>query len=419
MATTPTSSEAVSSDEKKFDSEKALNVKGFAEFLAKHSDAESFDMENEEELEKRFQTFEIVQAVDKDIQNLYGNEIQKEFEIKLDDNDRKAIGESLYDKALNNPEELKELQDKIKLFKELPLQIKETEERLAALGNVDEFDEKIVLKTQESNTIALAKENSGLFGNIKITARTLKWMVKLIPRYIPGLMNDLEKSKFDYEGSDVSDIWAAKNIVKEKYENQDLGEILQQIDADIEATEVMLDAVKSTEELKKISEESFGNLKKGLFEDIKGQHVLMESVKEKVWTKLKGMMDLGTIEGLDKSQKYFETLNQKDSEVDTDISTGDSEHVQDKINEKIEIVASKIIKGAVLNQKGGANMFSNLEKTLAPILEKDKLGTKKGNELRDFITETLTEALNSLGSSTEEKTKKIIVSRLIVKINKK
>lgn len=403
---------------KKFNSEEALNQKGFAEFLAKHSDAESFDMGDEEGLEKRFKTFEIVQAVDKDIQNLYKNEIEKEFGIKLDNNDRKAINESLYDKALNNPEELKGIQDKIKLFKELPLQIKETEERLAALGNIDELDEKIVLKTQESNTIALAKENSGFFGNIKITARTLKWMVKSIPSYIPGLMNDVEKTKFKYEGSEISDIWAAKNVVKEKYKNQDLGDVLEELDNNIEATEVILDAIKNTDELKKIAKESFENLKKGLFEDIKGQHVLMKSVKEKVWTKLKGMMDLGTIEGLDDSQKYFESLNQKDSELDTDIFTGDSEHVQDKINEKIEIVASKIIKGAVLNQKGGENMFSNLEKSLAPILEKEKLGTKEGDELRDFVTDTLTEALNSLGTSTEDKAKKLIVSRLIIKINK-
>jgi len=41
----------------KFDVDKALNKKGFAEFLAKFQDAHEFDMEDEKELEKRFNSF--------------------------------------------------------------------------------------------------------------------------------------------------------------------------------------------------------------------------------------------------------------------------------------------------------------------------------------------------------------------------
>ncbi len=81
MATTPPSNEAIQPGEKKkFDIDKALNTKGFAAFLAKHPEGANLDMENAEELEKKFEAFAVVKTEIKDYKVYLQNKFKRSWE---------------------------------------------------------------------------------------------------------------------------------------------------------------------------------------------------------------------------------------------------------------------------------------------------------------------------------------------------
>src|SRR6185312_4506828 len=89
-----------------FDIDKALNTKGFAEFLAAHQDAETFDMDNPVEVGKRFEAFGVKEVVKKELKGIFSEHIQKEMGMKLDSNDLESVDAHLDKLAIENPDEL-------------------------------------------------------------------------------------------------------------------------------------------------------------------------------------------------------------------------------------------------------------------------------------------------------------------------
>jgi|GEM_PF-6707720 len=136
-----------------FNIDQALNKPGFSDFLAKFPDKDTLDMDDAEEIEKRFKSFELKGKTAKEVKNLYIGEIKNETGIKLEDADLAAIDEYLDEAAINNPEYILELTEQLRQFKELPAAIAQKTEELrgieAEAAELKEKGDKLKQEHQE------------------------------------------------------------------------------------------------------------------------------------------------------------------------------------------------------------------------------------------------------------------------------
>lgn len=428
MATTPPSNEAIQPGEKKkFDIDKALNTKGFAAFLAKHPEGAEFDMENAEELEKKFETFGFVKTVDQGLQGLFAKQIHEELGVKLENTERELISGRIEDYAIESPEKLEELNHKLILMTELPKQIKELEDELTKLGAPETHRVDYHSLVAESGQLRAAHKEMGLFGKIRLSAKALFWLAKKVPTYIPFLTGERYKRNVEREGYDLTDRFNAVKIVRENYGNKNKGEVktmIIDVNEKIKAKRDNLVKINDVESMRSMIKDSYNELRKGVFEEISSIGDLSEMIRGKAQEKLKQMINGGqSIKDFDNAQEYFDKLrsSQEGGEVGIDPFEGlNEDERQAKIEEGLDKRVWEHIANVLTQQQSGSNMLTNLERALKPVLDREKIGTKEGDELRDAISEALLGASNQvLTDSPEDKTKRIIVNRLIAKINSK
>lgn len=150
-----------------FDIDKALNEKGFVEFLAKHPDAEILDMNDGEKISKRFDTFKSKETVKKELKNLYSNKIQAELGVKLEGNDLTAIDVHIEKQALENPDEIEILKDRISTFSEFPKVISELEHVINELGGAENLRNKLGELVVDANSLKDSMGAMGIVGEFK------------------------------------------------------------------------------------------------------------------------------------------------------------------------------------------------------------------------------------------------------------
>lgn len=428
MATTPPSNEAIQPGEKKkFDIDKALNTKGFAAFLAKHPEGETFDMENAEELEKKFETFAFVKTVDQGIQGLFAKQINEELGIKLEDKERELISGRIEEYAIESPEKLEELNQKLILMTELPKQIKSLEDELAKLGAPETHRAEYQSLVTESGQLQAGQKEMGLFAKIRLSAKALFWLAKKVPTYIPGLTSDSYKRNLEREGHNIADRFDAARLVREKYGDKSKREVktmVVDVNEKIKAKRENIIRINDVENMRSMIKDSYSELRKGVFEEISSIGDLSEIIRGKAQEKLKQMINGGqSIKDFDNAQEYFDKLraSQEGGAAGIDPFEGlNEDERQAKIEEGLDKRVWEHIANVLTQQQSGSNMLTNLERALKPVLDREKMGTKEGDELREAITSALLETSNQvLSGSPEDKTKRIIVNRLIVKINSK
>jgi len=419
MTSLPPRNEELLAGQERFDIDKALNTKGFAEFLASHPDAESFDMENAEELKQKFETFNLATEVTKGMQDVFSNQIQKDLEIKLDENEKALISKRVQELAIGNPESVVELKAKITAMVELPKQIEAYEEELRALGGPDIAELEIGILTEDKKTLETAHKNMGILGKPKLLAQTFSWLVRESVNFIPGATDAAYQTVTNIEGMKITERFDAIDTVKEKYGNKskkEIGAILFDVDTRIGEAKTRVESFKNADNLRQLSRDTFKEMRKGLYADMGDITDLMRSIQKKADAKLSTMIGSDSLAEVEKAQAYFEKAVSVGEENDSEVLSKKPEDSQKQIDNKLESIVKDIVKKKITDQKSGANMLTGIEKGLAPLLEKEKLGTKEGDELRAFLSETLEKAVKEL-ITDEDKAKKVIVRRLIAKIN--
>lgn len=419
MTPLPPRNEELLAEQGRFDIDKALNTKGFAEFLASHPDAESFDMENAEELKQKFETFNLATEVTKGLQDVFSNQIQKDLEIKLDENEKALISKRVQELAIGNPESVVELKAKITAMVELPKQIKAYEEELRALGGPDIAELEIGILTEDKKTLEMAHKDMGILGKPKLLAQTFSWLVREGVGFIPKATSVEYQKNTKIEGMKITERFDAIDTVKEKYgskSKKEVGAILFDVDTRIGEAKVRVESFKNADNLRQLSQDTFKEMRKGLYADMGDITELMRSIKLKADARLSTMMGSDSLAEVERAQAYFEKVVSVQEENNSEMLSGKQEDNQTNINDRIGFIVTDIIKEKITKQKSGANMLTGIEKGLAPLLEKEKLGTKEGDELRDFITNALEEVVNNM-TTEDKKVKQVIVRRLIAKIN--
>lgn len=410
------------------DIDKALNTKGFAEFLAQHPDAEEFDMNDEGAINKRFEVFESKGIVSKEIKELYSGHIEKEMGIKLDKNDLASIDKHIEEQAINNPDEVVKLKAQLDSFKELPKQIAELEKQLAELGKVDDLSKNLnSLRTDISN-IERGKKYFGFVGNSRLAYHAIKTAFRSLPigfNIVTGisLASDEYMDQVEEEVKDIGRSLNAVDDATKKYGKIDSARaeiLLEGINKEIETTEETLGKIAGIESLKSESQNLFKNMRSELLGGVAGMAELTKSIQTKVADQLRDLAEKGTIKAYDQAQERYESLRSVAESTETGVNPIRpyfGEYLQDYLDASLEKEISNQIKETLLKTKMGENAFTKLEQELEPFLNREKIGSKTGDEVRQLISETLAKVPESLGNSVEDKAKKLMISRILIKMN--
>jgi len=347
--------------------------------------------------------------------------------VKLEDVEQKIISGRIEEYAIENPEKLEELNQKLILMTELPKQIKSLEDELAKLGAPETHKTEFWNMEAEATSLERAQKGMGLFGKIRLTAKTLFWLAKKVPTYIPFLTGDRYKRNVEREGQDIDNRSDAVRLVQEKYGDKSKREVktmLADINQKMMAKRVNLAKINDVEDMRSMIKDTYSELRNGVFEEISGIGNLSELIRGKAQEKLKQMINGGqSIKDFDTAQDYFDKLRTSQEEGASGIDPFEGlneDERQAKIEEGLDKRVWEHIANVLKQQQSGSNMLTNLERALKPVLEREKIGTKEGDELRNAISEALLGASEQvLTDSPEDKTKRIIVNRLIAKINSK
>lgn len=389
------------------DIDKALNTKGFAEFLAQHPDAEEFDMNDEGAINKRFEVFESKGIVSKEIKELYSGHIEKEMGIKLDKNDLASIDKHIEEQAINNPDEVINLREQLYFFKELPKKIAESEKQLAQLGNADNLSERLESLRTDSYNIEEGKKYLGFVGKSRLAFHLIKSAFKA--------------SSFDAEDVDLS--WDSANNVTRRYGKMNgarAESLLEGINKEIETTEDTLSKISEAEVLKSEYQNLFKNMRSELLGGVAGMAELTAAIQAKVHKQLMDLTSKGTIKDYEQAQQRFDSLKSVSESTETGVDPLgriDAQEFEKDIEDSIVDKASEEMMGIILQAKMGDNALTNLEKSLEPFLKKEKIGSKEGNEARQKMSDILAEVYYKLGTTSEDKAKKLMISRILIKMN--
>jgi DNA-directed RNA polymerase subunit F len=203
-------------------------------------------------------------------------------------------------------------------------------------------------------------------------------------------------------------------ISKEEAESLEGG-----IQSQIKDVENTLANIQQLGELKSLSQELFGNIRKDLLGGVSDIAELTVAIQAKVSAQFQQMTKDGSIKALDQAQKRFESLKSVTGSTETGVNPlgGIDEGVfQEQVDASLEKKASEEIMEKVLQVSMGTNAFTRLEKALEPFLKREKIGSKEGDEARDFIARTLKEAADNLSDANEDRAKKLMISRLLIKM---
>ncbi len=409
-----------------FDVDKALNTKGFAEFLATHPDAKGFDMGNEGDVQKRFETFEVKGLVAKELRELYSGHIENEMGIKLDTQDQSSIDKHIEKMAIENPDSVLEMREKLETFKKMPEELNKLEAELAQLGKVDELTTKIGALQKDKANLEIAKDTIGFIGNTKLTIKTLTFYAKATPMLLELLpkvkFSDAYAEDVSKRAGEISKQWDARDAVKNKFgklKKERAGEILVDVDNQLLLTEQTLSKVQDVQKLKSLAEDVFLDLRKELLGGVSDVAELTVAIQKKVNAQFLAMTRTGTIKSFDQMQERFESLRSVADTTETGVDplgAIDLSELQKRVDAALEKAASEEIMQTVLRANMGTNALMKLEKALEPFLTREKIGSKEGDEAREFISETLEEVAANLGATTEDKAKKLMIARILIKM---
>lgn len=367
--------------------DKALNTKGFAEFLAKYPEAESIDLNdtNEAEIEQRLEAFEAKNRVSKEIRGLFNNQLSG-LGIKLEGADFESVEAYLEDETIHNPESIQEMARTIALFQELPGKIRELEAKAASIGNIDE----LTAKSDQLWDQAVELDEAS-----KIEVPRLKGL------YFSSRRKD-NKAKLARREEILAKHGTTLEGVNKKYEEKFVQ--ARAVDSNIQALEDL-------GRLKQEIEANFKQANQALFKDSEIAGKIKEAVKVKIQDKYNAMLHgPGSFDTADKSLQYLDTIE----ETDPDYLEGmDLDHQRNSLNEFLEKKLVEEMREIVDGISKKSLTLDKVEDKLKKYLGREKIGTREGDELRDMLSRVF-EKLRTDG--TLSTAKKIIMSRVAIKL---
>lgn len=395
-----------SGEQTRFDIDAALNKKGFAEFLAAHPDAVDFDMSDSESIRPKFEAFQGKEMVSRGLQQLFRNQIRENLGVKLDSADLQSIDAYLQELAIESPRDILDLQTKLAIFQEMPGRIRELETRLATLGNSQELSTKLESLRTDKKSLESVEKYSGFWGRLKLGFQI-------------NFCGSLEKSQ-QLEGHKQS-LEMAK-VRFGKLDGDQAGLLLAEVDEQIEEVNKTLETISSIESWKATEQEMFNGARKNLLEGIFGISGITEAIQRRAKVQMEAAVNSGNLGVLDRAEQNFAKL-QKASEslgFSVDVLGENEENLRQDLDAAVENAIGTKIYETVSRVKLGDGALTRLEKTLEQLIGREKIGSKEGEEAREFVLQVLGEAMDQLDSNSPgTPAKKILCGRIIGKFTNK
>ena len=432
-----------------FDLKKALNTKGFVEFLASHPDGNKIEMSDTKEVAKRFETFEIKDKVAKGLKELYGGQIKAELGITLDSNELGLVGKHIEDMAISNPEKLQDLYNQQTMFTELPKQVKSLEDEFTKLANVDVLSGQLTEFIKDKANLDLTANFRGVVGGSKFFLKTIRGGLKMV------VGNKEESGQMDEVGKAHKELNAKFGKFKEK----GVGKVTSDVEAGIAKIEATVAKITDLQKQKEAKLEWFAELRKKLLSETINIGGLNELIQQKVVESFNGLMSMKeaekakvvakefkdlppkielrpfldkvqgkakgadvTSKSLDMAQQLLDRYMNADRETDLGIdvfASGTSEReIQEHIDADFKEVILKEVDKAVQNSRLGENALTNLEKALKPIIERKKIGSKADKEALVVVADSINEVIKKLPDDNESKAKRLLLCHILSTISK-
>jgi hypothetical protein len=414
--------ENIEAEDQEFDLDRALNTKGFLEFLGKHPDAESFDMENAEAVQEKFETFESIPELSSQLKEVYSQKIETDLGIKLDKTDLAALDAHLEDLAVTNPEQLEELGQQLNNFVGFPADINalvgEFREQLGEYGSRDEMAERLEMLKGDKKNLDNVKDVVGFGGKAKFVFR---YFANKFDSVVLGKDASEEyKNSIKEDREDIAAVGESLHAMEEKFGNlnkKGVVGILEETEAEIAQLEAALGAIDEVVAAEKFAREQYFEAREKLLGGISDVAGITAAVQAKVDKQFEAMMKKGGMASFEKLQERLSELQDsaEGSETGLDPFSKNPEELQAFIDERLEGEATAMIEKALKGASLGNNALTKLEKALEPLLEKESLGSKDEEETKEFIRTTLEEVADGLGDKPEDKAKKIMIARILAK----
>ena len=431
-------------DKSGFDVKKALNTKGFAEFLATHKEVKDFDMSDSGALEAKFETFQIKERVKKDMKELFSSIVQKDFGIKLGAAELKLIDDHIEDVAITEPDALKDIEEQRVLFKELPGQLAEMEaevQKLSQVGgvdiiknNVDSIKEKlgkVDSLNKDKEDLNIASSYMGVAGKIKYNFKTSRGWYHSI------------RGRGNTERDEMVRAKEALDSVDKKYgelKKEDIGYAAAQVDKEIKATEqevktiegeiknieATLAKIGDLEKKKIASKGAFDDVRKNLLASVAYAKGLTEAIQKNVYDKFNALLDVDpkdrTTRSHDSAQELLDRLRvaSQTSEAGIDV-LGDKNpenKIQGIIDQDFQEIVSREVENAVSKSRLGDNALTRLEDALKPLIERKKYGSKEDGDALDLVVNSIKDVIEKLPDDIEGKAKRLLLCRVLISLNR-
>ena len=409
--------------------DEAVNTKGFLEFMNAHSDSKPEDINDPKLVAERFETFKRKEEVKTEVVNIFGEQIEKDFDIRLDTKDKESIGAYIDKQAIEDPKKLEKLRDLIGLFRTLPNQIASLTGQIKNLGTTPEQIAKQRELESDLEKMESVKEGNEWFGVNRFIHRFMPVMLnhtpifgyyaewfgvnRFIHRFMPkrfGGNEEIVKNTQDLAGRYGAEIKSSEGFDK----------VTNKIKAQIAEIEKNLELTANLEDAQK----KFDSARRELLRESKEIGDLVARIQLRVKMAMDTMLSrASTTKHLSETQERFERFQKSKDESETEINplaTIDEDKYQTDVNQKVETKVFEEISRVIDNldlSKG--NPYERLQSVLNPYLNMNRLGSADQETTRRFIIETVEDVLGKLPNDNTGKIKSMMLARILFKAKQK
>jgi hypothetical protein len=372
-----------------------LNNPKFLEFLAKFPDAETADA-SEEQINERFKKFEEYTDTANAMRGLLKKQLTEILpDLTIDDAALDSISESIQEKALSKPEEIKDIRETVRVFLENPRILRQKQEELNRFNEtLDAARLKVELADKAHEMMLQSKMERG--GILKRGAR-YAWS------FFSKKAN-LRQYELDQE------IEQFKNLTTE-FESE-ANALLERIET--------VDVVELQEEITAL-EVSFEEKRVKLMEEFVDFGEVQDTIQEQVTTQIGELLKQNDLvkfaEAQGKLERAIELSKDPLSGVDA-ISEAEAGDLQKALNEAAETLVAANIAKSIETMSLGDGAFKKFEDSLKVCLdtlsEGKGIGSKKGAEAKAFILGQLDAVILGMQNLVGPKDKDATARRLLI-----
>ncbi|MES2470945.1 MAG: hypothetical protein V4526_01805 [Patescibacteria group bacterium] len=364
----------------------AYSTPGFSLWAVKYPDKSAGI--GAEELKARFDAFRSIKETSKELKSAYKTELQKEFGIVMEEKDLADVEAFLEQEAIDNPESIPEILGQVKAMRESETELTAAHSELESLSKTSGYEANVASREKKKEDILKVMENRGF-----LSMATIR---------INAIFNDKN-------GMNKSFLELRKKVVGEAggTSDEDFVQALNKLGEENDELKRQLDLrTAGVEEKIAQAKEKLKEMKTGIFALDSLQDKITKKIEEKLLEHAEKLADINAIkehknslkqanEGLEFTKKYI-TDKKEENELGIDLSNIDDVDLATRIDEWAEKVARNRFNIAIDKVKIGGKEWENMHKAFVEFMSLEKIGTKEGDEAREWLVQDMERAIRVL-----------------------